>query len=238
MMAIPLGPRKIELLTYPLTHNPIKISLLQHYLNTHQKDAIDSTTAAFEINTRVVLLDQLEHHSESFSAINPNKKIPALVDGNRVIWESNAILHYLAGLHHSDLWPTDPYLQTEVIRWFMWESSRWSHCIGTLLKHRVYFPFWGYDGSPQEIEKQTQRLDKLLDLLDETLQEKRFLAGQVISLADISIAAPLMYADEIGLNLDQHPAVKLWLDELTSSHWWQQSQQALRVFREQAQVAT
>lgn len=235
-MEIPLGPRKIELLTYPLTHNPIKISLLMNYLEIHHKEPNSNTEANVEICTRVIRLDQLEHHSDSYTAINPNKKIPSLIDGDRIIWESNAILHYLANLHQSTLWPTEPHRQTEVIRWFMWESSRWSHCIGTLLKHRVYFPFWGYNGNSDEIEKQTLRLEKLLNLINASLQNNRFLAGETITIADIAIAAPLMYSDEIGLNLDQHPAVQLWLNELTGYQWWQKSQQALLAFREKAQL--
>jgi len=220
----------IELLTYPLTHNPIKISLLLKYLDSRKSSQDNSLL----VTSRTIHLDQLEHQSEDFIAINPNRKVPALIDGSTVVWESNAILHHLANRFESDVWPRDTNEQNQVIRWLMWEASRWSQTIGDLLKHTIYFPFWGYDGNPEEIEKQSRRLRRLLDVLDQELQTQPYLAGPSLTIADFSIAAPLIYAAEIGLNLDDHSAVKLWLNELSQSHWWQQCLSELNTFRAQS----
>ncbi len=228
-MPTPNPPSSMELFTYPLTHNPIKIALLLEYIN----DDASPQSPEITINTHVIHLDQLEHHNERFTNINPNRKIPVLVDDNTVIWESNAILFHLNARFESDCWPITPSDQSHVLRWLMWESSRWSQCIGSLLKNSLYFPSWGYEGNPQEIEQQSRRLNRLLDVLDEELQHQPYLAGHQLTIADIAIAAPLIYAPDLLINLDHHNAVKLWLHELSQSSWWQRCHEKLTSFRTQ-----
>ncbi|MGH1374639.1 MAG: glutathione S-transferase family protein [Cellvibrionaceae bacterium] len=224
----------MELFTYPLTHNPIKIALLLEYINS----PLTPKGRSIPITTHAVYLDQLEHHSERFTDINPNQKIPVLVDGDSVLWESNAILHHLNARFESDCWPQNHGDQSHVLRWLMWEASRWNHCIGSLLKNRVYFPFWGYEGNQKEIEKQSQRLEKLLDVLDQELQYKPYLTGHKLTIADIAIAAPLIYASELMINFERHSGVKLWLHQLAQSDWWQACQQKLTRFRKQSSAHT
>ena len=214
--------RQLQLLSYPLTHNPIKVDLLLNHVR-HQSKPVD-------VDITRVHLDKMEHFSETFLAVNPNRKIPALIHANGTLWESNAILHFLANHFQSSLWPQDSATQSEVIRWFMWEGGRWSHVIGTLLKHRVYFPFWGYEGSEEEIAKSRKRLVLLLQILDQHLQHQTFLAGNEMTLADLSIAAPLMFASELALDLPDFPSLHLWLKSLSSTDWWQQSRNQLNEF--------
>lgn len=220
-------PSRIEILTYPLTHNPIKVALLLEFLATKTSTG----PAELPVDCRTIHLDKLEHHSEAFTQLNPNQKVPVLIDGNTILWESNAILHHLCNRFDSELWPKNPEQQSQVIRWLMWEASRWNHCIGSLLKNHVYFPFWGYEGSQTVIDKQSARLAALLDVLDFELQQQPYLAGDSLSIADIAIAAPLIYAPDLRVNLDDHNAVKLWLHELSRTTWWQQSQKNLDSFR-------
>ena len=63
-----------------------------------------------------------EHKTPDYLAINPNGKVPALVDGDTKLWESNAIMCHLARKAKSDLWPTDPIKQIEVLKWLSWNS--------------------------------------------------------------------------------------------------------------------
>jgi glutathione S-transferase len=67
--------------------------------------------------------DQL---TPQYLALNPNKKMPTLEDGDFVLWESNAILFYLAAKHpDSGLWPADLQGQADVLRWLAWQSAHW-----------------------------------------------------------------------------------------------------------------
>ena len=61
-----------------------------------------------------------------YLALNPNKKMPTLTDGEFVLWESNAILFYMASKRpESGLWPSDLRGQADVLRWLAWESAHW-----------------------------------------------------------------------------------------------------------------
>jgi glutathione S-transferase len=67
--------------------------------------------------------DQL---TPEYVALNPNKKMPTLEDDGFVLWESNAILFYMAAKRpNSGLWPSDPGCQVAVLRWLAWESAHW-----------------------------------------------------------------------------------------------------------------
>ena len=67
--------------------------------------------------------DQL---TPEYLALNPNRKMPTLKDGEFVLWESNAILFYMAGKRpESGLWPSDLRGQADVLRWLAWESAHW-----------------------------------------------------------------------------------------------------------------
>jgi len=79
-----------------------------------------------ECEMQVVDLGKDEHLTAEFAALNPNKKMPVLEDDGFVLWESNAILYYLAAKRPaSGLWPADPKRQADVLRWLSWESAHW-----------------------------------------------------------------------------------------------------------------
>src|SRR3954463_2122082 len=78
-----------------------------------------------------VALGKGEHMTPKFRAMNPNAKVPVLVDGDTALWESNAIMCYLARKAGSDFWPQDER-QTEVLRWLMWDTTQFAPQAGTL----------------------------------------------------------------------------------------------------------
>jgi glutathione S-transferase len=86
-----------------------------------------------------VNLGKGEHKTQAFLAMNPNGKVPVLVDGDVTLWESNAILCYLAHKAGSDLWPTDTR-QFEVLRWLMWDATelRFAAVLEAHLRGRRY----------------------------------------------------------------------------------------------------
>ena len=65
-----------------------------------------------------------------FAALNPNMKVPVLVDGDKVLWESSAIMAYLCTKVGSDMWPAKrPDEQVEVLRWLSWNDCHWSPAV-------------------------------------------------------------------------------------------------------------
>ena len=82
------------------------------------------------------------HKAPAFLAINPNGKVPALEDGEVRLWESAAIMAYLADRAGSSLWPKDAR-QIDVIRWLSWDAMHFSRHAGTLFFQRVVKPHLG-----------------------------------------------------------------------------------------------
>ncbi|MGB8378364.1 MAG: glutathione S-transferase N-terminal domain-containing protein, partial [Rhodanobacteraceae bacterium] len=72
-----------------------------------------------------------EQRTPDYVALNPNAKVPTLVDGQRVLWEADAIMCHLAARAGSNLWPDD-YSQIEVIRWLSWNHQHFTRAGGTL----------------------------------------------------------------------------------------------------------
>jgi glutathione S-transferase len=83
--------------------------------------------------------DQLK---PDYVKLNPNKKMPTLEDREFVLWESNAILFYMAGKHpDKGLWPSDLKRQADVVRWFAWENAHWdSESVGMVSYEKGSIP--------------------------------------------------------------------------------------------------
>jgi glutathione S-transferase len=124
-----------------------------------------------------------------YLATNPNGKIPLLTDGDYVLWESNAIMRYLA-LQYGDgstLYPQDPKLRGGVERWLDWSLST--------LQSAERPVFWGLVRTPPAerdmaaIQDAADIVGGLWGIVDRHLAGRRFLEGEVFTLADIVLGA-------------------------------------------------
>jgi glutathione S-transferase len=106
-------------LYYFETSNPRKACAVARYLNSPVEFV------------RVDLMKG-EHKSPDYLAVNPNGKVPALVDGNVRLWESTAIMIHLSNRAGSDLWPRDPARQADTVRWLVWDAAHFSRHASTL----------------------------------------------------------------------------------------------------------
>lgn len=125
----------------------------------------------------------------AYLAMNPNGKIPTLVDGNFVLWESNAILRYLAMEYgpSSLLYPADPKVRASIERWLDWSIGTLAPAERPLFLALVRTPPEKRD--PAKIEADVQSVAALWTLLDHHLQGRFFLENERFSLADIVLGA-------------------------------------------------
>jgi glutathione S-transferase len=150
----------------------------------------------------------------AFLAINPNGRVPVLVDGDLVLWESNAILRYLAGKAGSALVPSDVRAQAEVDRWLSWQLSHLGPAMSTVAFERIVKKVTG-QGIPDEnaIAAATAEFEKLAAILDSALAGREYLAG-ALSIADFALAAHLSLAPTAGLDLGPYRHVNTWLSRV------------------------
>ena len=85
---------------------------------------------------KVVDLPGGEHLTPEFLSVNPNGRVPALVDGDLTVWESNAIIIYLAEKAGSDLWPDDAR-RLEIMRWLFWEQAHLMYATGIVFFQKL-----------------------------------------------------------------------------------------------------
>jgi glutathione S-transferase len=169
-----------------------------------------------------VNLGKGEHKTPAFLAMNPNAKVPVLVDGNITLWESNAILCYLARKAGSDLWPADER-QFEVLRWLMWDATEFAPQAGTLYFEHVIKSRFGMGGpDPAEVQKATQGFLRFAAVLEAHLRGHRYLAGETLSVADFAVAITLPYAQQAQLPLQDFPEIRRWHAQMNVLPAWRE----------------
>ena len=149
-----------------------------------------------------------ESRTPEFLALNPNGRIPVVVDDDdRVLTESNAILNYIAA--GSPLLPPDRYGRAQVLQWQFFEQYSHEPYIATSRFIRRYL------NSPPEraAELAAKRAggDAALAVMNDHLAHRTFFVGDRYSIADISLYAYTHCADEGGFALEPYPAVRAWL---------------------------
>ena len=164
-----------------------------------------------------------EQKSPAFLAINPNGKIPALVDGDTVLWESNAIMCHLARKAKSDLWPTDPVKQIEVLKWLSWNSEHFTRHAGTLYFNHVIKPKFGI-GAPDEkaVEEAIGFAKQFVAVLDRELEGRTFLLGDHLTVADFAVSVTLPQAETIKLPLEGFKNIARWKAQLQDIPAWRE----------------
>ncbi len=155
-----------------------------------------------------------EHKGEAYKAINPNLALPAMKDGELVLWESNAILQYAADrLGRSDAYPSDPAKRADVNRWLLWEASSWFPSCYIYLVENCVKPLLGGEPDPAVLAGEAENFHKLAGILDQRLAQSAWLCGDTPTIADIAVAAPMHLHAWAKLPLDQHPNLVRWMTE-------------------------
>jgi glutathione S-transferase len=154
-----------------------------------------------------------ETQSPEFLEKNPNGKIPVLeLEDGTTLWESNAILNFLA--EGSDLLPSEPRLRTQVLQWQFFEQ--YSHEPYVAVARFIQL----YQGMPQERLEEYKvchaRGYKALKVMEKQLQRTPYLVGEQYSIADIALYAYTHVAHEGGFDLSGYPAILAWLDRVAS----------------------
>ncbi|MFO1075756.1 MAG: glutathione S-transferase [Geminicoccaceae bacterium] len=151
--------------------------------------------------------------SAAYGALNPNRLVPVLEDGATVIWESNAIVRYLAARYGAgDLWPEDPARRSLADRWMDWQATTAQPALGPV--------FWGLVRTPPEqrdlalIERQVPVLGETMRVLDAHLATNRFVAGETLTMGDIPVGCVAWRYLNLPIARPKLPHLARWAAEL------------------------
>jgi glutathione S-transferase len=155
-----------------------------------------------------------EHKEPAYLAINANASVPALKDGDFVLWESNAMLQYAADKYDRDsAYPKDLQKRADINRWMLWESSSWFPACYVYLVENCVKPLLGAEPDPAVLKAQDAQFHKLAGILDERLAKNDWVCGSQPTIADIALAAPLHLHPYQKLPLSDHPHLQRWMIE-------------------------
>lgn len=165
------------------------------------------------------------HKHPDYLALNANGAVPTLVDGELVLTESRAIMQYLASKKpESGLLPKDEGARAQVTRWQFWDAAHFSPHLGTIAFQRVMKKIFGM-GEPEEA-KVTEALAgfrRFGAVLNQHLEGKQYLVGDSLTVADLTLASSLMYADQAEVPVAEFPNVQAWLGRITALDAWKRS---------------
>jgi GST-like protein len=175
-----------------------------------RKPAILLEEVGMPYTTHKIDITQGEQFNDEFVAINPNSKIPAIVDQETgiTVFESGAILMYLAE-KAGQLLPQDMAPRIEVIEWVMFQMANVGPMFGQLGHFR--------HSAPEQIDYAIQRYEKetlrLFGVLNRQLAERDYIAGDY-SIADIATYPWVAAYGYLGVSLDNHAHLKRWTDTM------------------------
>jgi len=164
--------------------------------------------------------DQL---TREYVALNPNRKMPTLEDGEFVLWESNAILFYMATQRpESGLWPSDLRARADALRWLSWESAHWdAESCGMVAFEKASKAVLGLGApDPAFIARGEENFVRFATVLDAHLKGRGWLVGERPSIADFSIGAFVPSAVRLGLPLARFGEITRWYDGLAALPAW------------------
>ena len=165
---------------------------------------------------------QGEQKSPAYMAINPNAALPAMRDGDLVLWESNAILQYAADkVGNAEAYPTDLETRADVNRWLLWECGSWFPSCYIYLVENCVKPLLGDQTDPSVLDGEADNFHKLAGILNTRLGEKPYIAGDHPTIADVVVAAPMHLHGWSKLPLDNHANIVKWMTErIETTPWW------------------
>jgi glutathione S-transferase len=159
--------------------------------------------------------------TEAYLKLNPNGKVPTLLDGDVAVWESNTILRYLCGRLPGGgaFHPTDPAARSQVERWMDWQLAS------------LNAPYLGVFREAKKKEEErapnfaadAKELAAQLEILERGTAGRTWLAGERFSLADICLGPIIDRTLAFPVTLPAIPGVRAWRDRIVAREAYKRS---------------
>jgi glutathione S-transferase len=203
----------MKLYELPMSPNARKVVAVLHHLK-------------LDCEREVVDLSKGEQMHPDFLKLNPNHMIPTLVDGDFVLWESNAIMQYLCTkVPNNTLWPTDPRVQASISRWQFWQAAHWGSACGIMVFERVIKKFFmSAEADVQEVAKGEERFHCFAQVLEGHLKGRDWLVGDSVTLADLSVGSWLGLAEMAQYPMASYTEIPRWYGNIQQLPAWKSSE--------------
>jgi glutathione S-transferase len=199
---------------------------LYHFvLSTNARRAV-MTALHLGVNVDLVPVDLRTQAQKKpdFLGLNPNGKVPVLDDDGFVLWESHAIMQYLADKTPGQtVYPQELRARADVNRWMFWSAHHFQPASAVLNWENNVKPMMGQVADPKEVERGVALFTPLAALLDAHLAGKSWVAQDRLTLADIALATPLMTIERARLPVADRPNLLRWLSRVQELDAWKKT---------------
>lgn len=168
---------------------------------------------------RFVRAEPMGRDREAFRAINPNTRVPVLVEPALTLWETDAIAMRLAARFAPDFWPGRR--REEVMMWVSWSAHHFTRWAGDLYFERIIGPRYLSRPTDEAVAAAAQaELAPFAAVLDQALAGRDWLVGDAPTYADFRVASALPFAAEAGIDLAPWAHVRAWHARLEQFEAW------------------
>ncbi len=202
----------LKLYAFPPSPRSFKVLWAAHHLGIDYELALVDLTKGAQ-------------RAPAYTTLNPNARAPSIEDRGFVLWESNAIVEYLASLKpDSGILPQETHARLAITKWLYWESAHWDPACAVFVFERVVKRLFR-TGEPDERElaRGTQLFERAAKVLDSELQKHRYVAGDRFTAADLSVGADMCAAAMAEYPLEGFAGIRRWSDEICALPSWQKT---------------
>ncbi len=187
------------------------IKLYRHALSGHSH-RVELFLSLLDLDYRLIDVDLMnaEHKSDAFLQLNPFGQVPVIDDEGTVIYDSNAILVYLARKYDAGHWCTqDPTTEANIQQWLSLAAGPIATGPATARLITVF-------GAGYDAEETIKRSNQLLSVIEGGLRNCTFLVGDSPTIADVAAYSYIAHAPEGNVSLQPYPNIRAWLDRVRS----------------------
>jgi glutathione S-transferase len=169
-----------------------------------------------------------ELRDPQYMQLNPNAMAPTLVDGSFVLWESTAIVQYLADKAGDvRLFPRDPQQRADVVRWQCWQLAHFNRAFGELAFETVAKASRGLPIDDRNVANACAELSRFAPVLDAHMAQRRYLVTDNVTLADYSMIAFEAYRSKVPFDWRPYTNVNAYFDHMHTAEPWVKAQQSV-----------
>lgn len=198
--------------------------LYYHPLSSNSRRAIlVARHLGLALDMMVVDLTTGEQKADDYLQINPTGRVPTLVDGDFQLWESHAIIQYLADrTPGQDIYPPDVEARADVNRWLFWSACHFAPAAALLIRERVSKKVVAGAGAPdpQQIARGEAEFPVAAAVLDAHLAGRRWVTQDRLTIADFALAAPLMHRRAAQLPVERFENLDAWFSRVQALDAW------------------
>lgn len=160
-----------------------------------------------------------QQKESAYLQINPNGKVPAMIDGENILWESCAINNYLAEKYRPELLGSDAFEKAKGQQWSYWTMLELQNPLVEILIQKIFVP--EHKRNMTVVEKNIEKLPRLFKILDDNFATNRYLTGKNLNVADFNLTTVVHMTSMLGIDISSYPHLNKWFSAMKDTKGYQ-----------------